>query len=84
MLRAWQDYANALASVPDGSVLIAEHGAAVQRITTGRLVQIVDFTKARISGYNSPGVTPSGAFESEGIAVAANGAAFLDTAIGDG
>lgn len=81
-LRAWSDYADALAAAPDGSVIVGEHGAALQRITSSGISQLIDFTKTRPAGYGVS--TTAGAFEPEGVAVGPDSTIYADTAGGDG
>jgi hypothetical protein len=71
LLRAWQYYANAMATAPDGSVVIAEHGAALQRVTATARSTVVDFTTTKMADFGVPG--SAGAFEPQGVAVAKDG-----------
>jgi hypothetical protein len=71
------DYATALASAPDGSVMVAEHGAGLQRITGGHIESVDDFLDTPVAGYPAPGTV--GAFSPEGVAVAPDGTVYLDT-----
>jgi sugar lactone lactonase YvrE len=82
LLRAWQYYANAMATAPDGSVIIAEHGAALQRITAGARSTVVNFITTKMAGFGTPGI--AGPFEPQGVAVGRDGEIYTDTAVGNG
>lgn len=82
-LHAWQDYADGLAEAPDGSIVVAEHATALQRLRDGRLTTIFDFRKKPLAGYPKPGAF-AGSFDPDGVAVAANGTIYTDTFVGNG
>jgi sugar lactone lactonase YvrE len=82
-LDARQDYADGLAEAPDGSVVIAEHGTALQRVRHGRLTPIMDFRKSALVGYPRAG-TFAGNFDPDGVAVAPDGTIYTDTFVGNG
>jgi len=66
------DYATALASAPDGSVLVAEHGGNPERISSDT-----------VAALSSAG--PSGSIlVADGIAEAADGTVYVDPSYGDG
>ncbi len=70
-----QNYANALAPAPDGSVLVAEHGGPPERVsgTTTTELPLTD----PLRGRKYPLVA-------DGIAETANGTVYVDTDPGDG
>ncbi|MFZ0250038.1 MAG: hypothetical protein WAL61_08835 [Acidimicrobiales bacterium] len=70
-----QDYANAVAPAPDGSVLIAEHGGKPERVN-GNSVTALPLTNM-VQGPGYPLVA-------DGIAEAADGTVYVDTESGDG
>jgi hypothetical protein len=70
-----QDYANALAPAPDGSVLVAEHGGPPERVH-GSTVTAIHLTDPP-QGTSLPLVA-------DGIAEASNGTVYVDTESGDG
>jgi hypothetical protein len=85
------NYATALAPAPDGSVVVAEHGAALERIPDGPVqpgdqgttVQtLFDFLDTSVTGYGIPGI--KGAFSPEGVAVLPDGTIDADTDDGNG
>lgn len=78
-LHGWPSYANGLAEAPDGSIVVAGHGAALARIRDGRMSRIVDLDKTRLGGYSKPG-----SFQPDGIAVAKDGTIYADTFVGNG
>jgi hypothetical protein len=82
LVRAWQYYADAMATAPDGSVVMAEHGAALQRVTATVRSTVVDFITTKMAGFGTPG--GAGAFEPQGVAVARDGEMYTDTAVGNG
>jgi sugar lactone lactonase YvrE len=82
-LQAWQDYADGLAAAPDGSVVVAEHGTALQRLRNGRLTPIFDFQKDTLAGFPRAG-TSAGSFDPDGVAVAPDGKIYTDTFVGNG
>ena len=76
------DYIAGLAPAPDGSVLLAEHGTAVGRVTRGHVEDdFINLVKAKLKGY-APGAC--GGFQADGVAAAAHGAVYVDTFIGNG
>jgi len=82
-LRAWTSYDTALATAPDGSIVVGDHGAGLDRVAGGRLTSLVNLLKLPIDGYPSGGAG-SGAFQPDGVAVAADGTIDIDTALGNG
>ena len=70
-----QNYANALAPAPDGSVLVAEHGGSPERVS-GNTVTDLKLT--------SPPQGRSYPLVADGIAEAADGTVYVDTDPGDG
>ena len=82
-LHAWQDYADGLATAPDGSIIVAEHGTALQRLRHGHPTTIFDFHKNTLSGYPQPG-SFAGSFDPDGVAVAGDGTIYTDTFVGNG
>jgi sugar lactone lactonase YvrE len=80
-LNVWVSYAEGLARAPDGSVVVAAHGAGLARIRNGRLSMLVSFIKTAPVGYPT---TKAGAFDPAGVAVAPNGSIYTDTDLGDG
>ena len=70
-----QDYANALAPAPDGSVLVAEHGGPPERVS-GSTITALELT--------SPPQGPAYPLVVDGIAEAADGTVYVDTDTGDG
>jgi sugar lactone lactonase YvrE len=70
-----QNYANALAPAPDGSVLVAEHGGPPERVS-GNSVTDLKLT--------SPLQGPGYPLVADGIAEAADGTVYVDTDPGDG
>ena len=69
------NYANALAPAPDGSVLVAEHGGAPERVS-GTAVNDLPLTEPG-RGFSTPLVA-------DGIAEAPDGTVYVDTSPGDG
>lgn len=82
-LRAWTAYADGLATAPDGSVVVASHGATLARIQAGRISTIVDFSKATLAGFPPPR-SGLGVFQPDGVAVAPDGTIYTDTDVGNG
>ncbi len=76
------DDATGLASAPDGSVVVAEHGAALERLAGGRLQTVYDFLDTSVAGYGVPGL--KGAFSPQGVAVTPDGTVDADTGDGNG
>jgi len=76
------EYADGMATAPDGSVLLAGHDGTIDRVAASRIVTDVDLLSARIAGYGVPGVR--GGFQPDGIAVAPDGTIFVDTFSGNG
>ncbi len=85
------NYATALAPAPDGTVVVAEHGAALERIPDGPVApgdqgatvqMVVDFLDTSVTGYGIPGI--KGAFSPEGVAVLPDGTIDADTDDGNG
>ena len=70
-----QDYANALAPAPDGSVLVAEHSGPPERVS-GSTITALKLT--------SPLQAPGRALVADGIAESADGTVYVDTDPGDG
>jgi hypothetical protein len=76
------DYIAGLAPAPDGSVLLAEHGTAVGRVTGGHVEDdFINLVRAKLKGY-APGTC--GSFQADGVAATGDGAVFVDTFIGNG
>jgi hypothetical protein len=76
------EYADGMASAPDGSVLVAGHGGSIDRVGTSGVSTVLDTLSAKITGYGVPGMR--GGFQPNGIAVAPSGAIFVDTFSGNG
>ncbi len=70
-----ENYANALAPAPDGSVLVAEHGGPPERVSGGITTEL-ELTSP-LPGQDHPLVA-------DGIAEAPNGTVYVDTDPGDG
>jgi hypothetical protein len=70
-----QDYANALAPAPDGSVLEAEHNGPPERVSGTTTTELKLTSPLRGQGYP---------LAADGIAEAANGTVYVDTDPGDG
>ncbi len=66
-----QDYANALSTAPDGSVLVAEHGDFLERVAGTSVVRLPP-PQVEVPGLRSYLVA-------EGIAQAADGTTYVDT-----
>ena len=76
------DYIAGLAPALDGSVLLAEHGTSVGRVTGGQVEDdFINLVKEKLKGY-VPGAC--GAFQADGVAAAAHGGVYVDTFIGNG
>jgi hypothetical protein len=71
------DYATALATAPDGTVLVAEHGTGIARVAGATESTLFDFSHARV-----PGLTYS--LAPHGVAESADGTVYTDTDPGDG
>ena len=76
------EYADGMASAPDGSVLVAGHGGSIDRVTATAITSVTDLLSTKIAGYGVPGMR--GGFQPNGIAVAPSGAIFVDTFSGNG
>jgi hypothetical protein len=69
------NYANAMAPAPDGSVLVAEHGGAPERVSGTTVTELPLSEPGR--GFTTPLVA-------DGIAEAPDGTVYVDTSSGDG
>lgn len=74
-LHEWQAYAHALATAPDGSLVVGTQGGQLLRINRGKLSTIVDLGGGRPFGFP---------FQEDGVAVGANGIIYTDTFVGNG
>ena len=74
-LHEWQAYANALATAPDGSVVVGTQGGKLLRIHDGKLSTVADLGSGRPFGFP---------FQEDGVAVAPDGTIYTDTFVGNG
>jgi hypothetical protein len=75
VLHGWGAYVapgGGLATAPDGSVLVADFGFTVDRVSNGQLAHIATFSLDSV-----PGVT--GSFRPSGVAVTPGGTIYVDT-----
>ena len=70
-----QNYANALAPAPDGSVLVAEHGGPPERVSGGKTTPLELTSPLQGQGHS---------LVADGIAEAPDGTVYIDTDPGDG
>lgn len=76
------DYIDALAPGPNGSVLLAEHGTAIGRVSGTHVEHdYITLDKAKLAGY-ARGVC--GGFQPDGVASGPDGEVYIDTFIGNG
>jgi hypothetical protein len=73
-----QDYATALSTAPNGTVLVAQHGPALDQASSTALTPLVDFSMVSVPGLLFGPLAP------EGVAEAADGTIYVDTQPGDG
>lgn len=74
-LHEWQAYAHALATAPDGSVVVGTQGGRLLRIRDGKLSTVADLGNGKAFGFP---------FQEDGVAVARDGTIFVDTFVGNG
>lgn len=70
-----QNYANALAPAPDGSVLVAEHGGPPERVSGGTTTELELTSPLQGQGHS---------LVADGVAEAPDGTVYVDTDPGDG
>jgi hypothetical protein len=72
-----QDYATALSTTPDGTVLVAQHGPGIERVSGTTMAQVLDLSHIHVPGLDFGLVA-------EGIAQAPDGTIYVDSEPGDG